>query len=220
MKVIDSSPVLRELLDSRWHKLLEPSLHLLDELDSSLDFTTSVPTAENVLRAFDCDPSSVKVVIFGQDPYPNEDHAMGLAFSVPASVKKIPPSLRNIFSEMKSDVGGNAPNDGDLEYLAEQGVMLLNRGLTINLPDKKVSSLWYGFTEQVAQVLAEQGVIGIFWGNHAQELLHYFPRDKQIFSVHPSPLSAYRGFFGSKPFSAVNRILESEKRSIIKWTKQ
>jgi len=195
-------------------------MHLLDELDSSLDFTTSVPTAENVLRAFDCDPSSVKVVIFGQDPYPNQDHAMGLAFSVPASVKKIPPSLRNIFTEMKSDVGGNAPNDGDLEYLAEQGVMLLNRGLTINLPDKKVSSLWYGFTEQVAQVLAEQGVIGIFWGNHAQELLHYFPRDKQILSVHPSPLSAYRGFFGSKPFSAVNRILESEKRSIIKWTKQ
>jgi uracil-DNA glycosylase len=162
----------------------------------------------------------VKVVIFGQDPYPNQDHAMGLAFSVPASVIKIPPSLRNIFTEMKSDVGGNAPNDGDLEYLAEQGVMLLNRGLTINLPDKKVSSLWYGFTEQVAQVLAEQGVIGIFWGNHAQELLHYFPRDKQILSVHPSPLSAYRGFFGSKPFSAVNRILESEKRSIIKWTKQ
>jgi uracil-DNA glycosylase len=162
----------------------------------------------------------VKVVIFGQDPYPNQDHAMGLAFSVPASVKKVPPSLKNIFTEMKSDVGGNAPNDGDLEYLAEQGVMLLNRGLTINLPDKKVSSLWYGFTEQVAQVLAEQGVIGIFWGNHAQELLHYFPRDKQILSVHPSPLSAYRGFFGSKPFSAVNRILESEKRSTIKWTKQ
>jgi uracil-DNA glycosylase len=220
MKVIDSSPVLRELLDTRWHKLLEPSLHLLDELDLSLDFTTSVPTAENILRAFDCDPSAVKVVIFGQDPYPNQDHAMGLAFSVPASVKKVPPSLKNIFTEMKSDVGGNAPNDGDLEYLAEQGVMLLNRGLTINLPDKKVSSLWYGFTEQVAQVLAEQGVIGIFWGNHAQELLHYFPRDKQILSVHPSPLSAYRGFFGSKPFSAVNRILESEKRSTIKWTKQ
>ena len=220
MKVIDSSPVLRELLDARWHKLLEPSLHLLDELDLSLDFATSVPTAENVLRAFDCDPISVKVVIFGQDPYPNLDHAMGLAFSVPASVKKIPPSLKNIFVEMKNDVGGNAPNDGDLEYLAEQGVMLLNRGLTINLPDKKVNSLWYGFTEQVAQVLAEQGVIGIFWGNHAQELVHHFPKDKQILSVHPSPLSAYRGFFGSKPFSAVNRILENEKRSIIKWTKQ
>jgi uracil-DNA glycosylase len=212
--------VLRDLLDVRWHKLLEPSLHLLDELDLSLDFTTSVPALEKVLKAFDCDPSSVKVVIFGQDPYPNQDHAMGLAFSVPSSVKKVPPSLKNIFAEMKNDVGGNAPSNGDLEYLAQQGVMLLNRGLTINLLDKKVNSLWYGFTDQVAQVLAEQGVIGIFWGNHAQELAPYFPREKQILSVHPSPLSAYRGFFGSKPFSAVNRILETQDKSIIKWTKQ
>jgi len=162
----------------------------------------------------------VKVVILGQDPYPNKDNAMGLAFSVPSTVKRIPPSLRNIFTEIKNDVGGKTPSDGDLEYLAEQGVMLLNRGLTINLPDKKVNSLWYEFTEQVAQVLSEQGVIGIFWGNHAQELSVHFSDDKKILGVHPSPLSAYRGFFGSKPFSAVNRILESEKRSIIKWTKQ
>jgi uracil-DNA glycosylase len=219
MKVIDSSPVLRELLDVRWHKLLEPSLHILDQLDLSLDFRTSVPAAENVLRAFECDPISVKVVIFGQDPYPNEDHAMGLAFSVPAKVKKIPASLKNIFAEMKSDVGGNAPSNGDLEYLAEQGVMLLNRGLTISLPDKKVNSLWYQFTEQVAHVLAELGVIGIFWGNHAQELSVNFSDDKKILGVHPSPLSAYRGFFGSKPFSTVNRILEAENKRSIEWTK-
>ena len=117
-------------------------------------------------------------------------------------------------------MGGIPPSDGDLQYLAEQGVMLLNRGLTINLPDKKVNLLWYGFTEQVSRVMADAGAIGIFWGNQAQELAHYFPKDKQILSVHPSPLSAYRGFFGSKPFSAVNRILESENKSIIKWTKQ
>jgi uracil-DNA glycosylase len=159
-------------------------------------------------------------VIFGQDPYPNQDHAMGLAFSVPSKVKKIPPSLKNIFTEILSDVGGISPTDGDFQYLAEQGVMLLNRGLTINLPAKKVNPLWYGFTEQVARVLGDTGVIGIFWGNQAQELVRYFPKNKQIVSVHPSPLSAYRGFFGSKPFSAVNRILESENKSIIKWTKQ
>jgi uracil-DNA glycosylase len=88
------------------------------------------------------------------------------------------------------------------------------------LPDKKVSSLWYEFTDLVAQVLAEQGVIGIFWGSQAQEIAHYFSKERQILSVHPSPLSAYRGFFGSKPFSAVNRILESENKSLIKWTKQ
>jgi len=211
--------VLRDLLDVRWHKLLEPSLHLLDQLDLSLDFTTTVPAAETVLKAFDCHPSSVKVVIFGQDPYPNKDHAMGLAFSVPSTVKRIPPSLRNIFTEIKNDVGGKTPNNGDLEFLAEQGVMLLNRGLTINLPDKKVNSLWYEFTEQVAQVLAELGVIGIFWGNHAQELSVHFSDDKKILGVHPSPLSAYRGFFGSKPFSTVNRILEAENKKSIKWTK-
>ena len=220
MKVIDSSPVLRDLLDVRWHTLLAPSLHVLDELDKVLDFKASVPATKYIFRAFDCEPTSIKVVIVGQDPYPNRDHAMGLSFSIPPSVKKIPPSLKNIYTEMHSDVGGFSPDTGDLRYLTDQGVMLLNRGLSITLPDKKVNSLWYEFTDLVAQVLAEQGVIGVFWGNQAQEIAHYFPKEKQILSVHPSPLSAYRGFFGSKPFSAVNRILKSENKSLIKWTKQ
>jgi len=220
MKVIDSSPVLRDLLDVRWHTLLAPSLHVLDELDEVLDFKASVPAAKDIFRAFDCEPTSIKVVIVGQDPYPNRDHAMGLSFSIPPSVKKMPASLKNIYTEMHSDVGGASPDNGDLRYLTDQGVMLLNRGLSITLPDKKVNSLWYEFTDLVAQVLAEQGVIGIFWGNQAQEIAHYFPKEKQILSVHPSPLSAYRGFFGSKPFSAVNRILKSENKPLIKWTKQ
>jgi uracil-DNA glycosylase len=220
MKVIDSSPVLRDLLDVRWHTLLAPSLHVLDELDKVLDFKASVPATEDIFRAFECEPTSIKVVIVGQDPYPNRDHAMGLSFSIPKIVKKIPPSLKNIYTEMHSDVGGASPDNGDLRYLTDQGVMLLNRGLSITLPDKKVNSLWYEFTDLVAQVLAEQGVIGIFWGNQAQEIAHYFPKEKQILSVHPSPLSAYRGFFGSKPFSAVNRILKSENKPLIKWTKQ
>ena len=220
MKVIDSSLVLRELLDVRWHTLLAPSLHVLDELDKVLDFKASVPATKDIFRAFECEPTSIKVVIVGQDPYPNRDHAMGLSFSTPPSVKKIPASLKNIYTEMHSDVGGTSPDNGDLRYLTDQGVMLLNRGLSITLPDKKVNSLWYEFTDLVAQVLAEQGVIGIFWGNQAQEIAHYFPKEKQILSVHPSPLSAYRGFFGSKPFSAVNRILKSENKPLIKWTKQ
>ena len=220
MKVIDSSPVLRDLLDVRWHTLLAPSLHVLDELDKVLDFKASVPATKDIFRAFDCEPTSIKVVIVGQDPYPNRDHAMGLSFSIPPNVKKIPPSLKNIYTEMHNDVGGFSPDTGDLSYLTDQGVMLLNRGLSITLPDKKVNSLWYEFTDLVAQVLAEQGVIGVFWGNQAQDIAHYFPKEKQILSVHPSPLSAYRGFFGSKPFSAVNRILKSENKSLIKWTKQ
>ncbi|MSZ37978.1 MAG: uracil-DNA glycosylase, partial [Actinobacteria bacterium] len=167
MRVIDSSPVLRDLLDERWHTLLEPALHLLDKLDQVLDFKISVPAKEEIFRAFECEPSSIRVVIVGQDPYPNKDLAMGLSFSIPPNVKRIPQSLKNIYTEMLSDVGGNAPNNGDLGYLAEQGVMLLNRGLTISLPSKKVNSLWYGFTDSVAQALANQGVIGIFWGNQA-----------------------------------------------------
>ncbi len=220
MKAIDSSPVLKDFLDSRWHKVLASSMYLLDELDTVLDLETSVPSARNIFRAFNCEPNSVKVVIFGQDPYPNQVHAMGLAFSIPPHVQKIPPSLRNIYAEMLNDVGGREPINGDLGYLSDQGVMLLNRCLTISLPSKKVNSLWHGFTDQVAQFLADRGVIGIFWGNQAQELSHFFPEGRKILSAHPSPLSAYRGFFGSKPFSTVNRILESENRSIIEWTNQ
>jgi uracil-DNA glycosylase len=178
-----------------------------------------VPGKEVIFKAFNCDPKKVSVVIFGQDPYPNVEHAMGLAFSVSKDMKKIPASLRNIYTEMISDVG-SAPINGDLSFLSDQGVMLLNRGLTLDLKSKKVEPLWYQFTEEVAQVLGKLGAVGIFWGNQAQELAKYFPEKKRIISVHPSPLSAYKGFFGSKPFSAVNEILSSENKRIINWTKQ
>jgi len=220
MRVIASLPALRDLLDNRWHQILEPSLHLLDALDRELEFTKNVPKKELILRAFECDPSEVKAVIFGQDPYPNPIHAMGISFSVPSDIEIFPPSLRNIFKEMLSDVGGVSPKDGDLTYLAEQGVMLLNRGLSIKLPEKIVNPLWYQFTDQVARALAISGAVGIFWGNQAQELVHAFPETKRIQSAHPSPLSAYRGFFGSKPFSKANGILRSERNVEINWTKQ
>ena len=216
--MLDSSHVLRNCLDIRWHKLLEPSLYILDSLDKVLDFKTSVPKPEKIFTAFQCDPESVKVVIFGQDPYPNPNHAMGLSFSIPTEVEKFPASLRNIYTEMLSDVGGKMPESGDLTYLANQGVMLLNRGLSISLPEKSVNPLWYQFTNHVAEVLATIGVVGIFWGNQAQELAHFFPEYKRIVSPHPSPLSAYRGFFGSKPFSQVNSILKSENKDQINWT--
>jgi uracil-DNA glycosylase len=121
---------------------------------------------------------------------------------------------------MKNDVGGVDPVDGDLSHLSEQGVMLLNRGLSLDIESKKVNQLWYEFTNDVAKVLGAAGVVGIFWGNQAQELVKYFPENKRVVSVHPSPLSAYRGFFGSKPFSTVNNILLSEGKKAIKWKKQ
>jgi len=210
--------VLRNSLDIRWHDLLEPSLSLLDSLDQVLDFKKNVPNSENILRAFQCDPKNVKVVIFGQDPYPNPQHAMGLSFSIPSHVKTLPGSLRNIYKEMRDDVGGTTPKNGDLSYLADQGVMLLNRGLCISLPEKHVNPHWYQFTNHVAQILGKLGVVGVFWGNQAKDLSHFFPEERRIVSAHPSPLSAYRGFFGSKPFSSVNTILKSENKEEIKWT--
>lgn len=219
MRAHDSLPALNQYLDPRWRDVFPSSMDLLEKLENKIDFSTCVPGKEVIFKAFNCDPKEVSVVIFGQDPYPNEEHAMGLAFSVSKDVKKIPASLRNIYTEMVSDIG-SAPTNGDLSFLSDQGVMLLNRGLTLDLKSKKVEPLWYQFTEEVAQVLGKLSAVGIFWGNQAQELAKYFPEKKRIINVHPSPLSAYKGFFGSKPFSAVNEILSSENKRTINWTKQ
>ena len=218
MKVIDSSPVLRELLDTRWHKLLEPSLHLLDELDLSLDFATSVPAVENVLRAFDCDPRAVKVVIFGQDPYPNQDHAMGLAFSVPADVEPLPASLKNIFKELKSDLAIVRSN-GDLSDWSDQGVLLLNMSLTV-LPNESGSHSkvgWQEITEKIIKDIAKRGALAVLWGREAQLMSEHFAPEDLFTAPHPSPLSVYRGFYESKPFSKVNKRLAEKGLTPIKW---
>lgn len=220
MRVRDFLPALSEYLDPRWRVLLPNSAQILEKLENEIDFSQSVPSKELIFKAFECNPKDVSVVIFGQDPYPNQSHAMGLAFSVTDDVSPLPASLRNIFLELISDIGGDVPNAGDLSYLSEQGVMLLNRGLTLALKTKKVHPLWYEFTDEVAQVLAKLGVVGIFWGKQAQELAKYFPVNKRILGVHPSPLSAYKGFFGSKPFSKANEILLADDKTAINWTEQ
>lgn len=220
MRVRDFLPALSEYLDPRWRVLLPNSAQILEKLENEIDFSQSVPSKELIFKAFECNPKDVSVVIFGQDPYPNQSHAMGLAFSVTDDVSPLPASLRNIFLELISDIGGDVPNAGDLSYLSEQGVMLLNRGLTLDLKTKKVHPLWYEFTVEVAQVLAKLGVVGIFWGKQAQELAKYFPVNKRILGVHPSPLSAYKGFFGSKPFSKANEILLADDKTAINWTEQ
>jgi uracil-DNA glycosylase len=186
MKVIDSSPVLRDLLDVRWHTLLAPSLHVLDELDKVLDFKASVPATKDIFKAFDCEPTSIKVVIVGQDPYPNRDHAMGLSFSIPPIVKKIPPSLKNIYTEMHSDVGGISPDTGDLRYLADQGVMLLNRGLSITLPDKKVSS-----RSSVSRTRSNW----YFLGKSGTRDRALFPKREADFKRSPKPFICISRFF-------------------------
>jgi uracil-DNA glycosylase len=220
MRVRASLPELKSFLDPRWREILAPALPLLDVMEREIDFARSVPQKDQIFKSFECEPHEVVAVIFGQDPYPNALHAMGLAFSVKEDVKKLPASLKNIFTELRSDVGLQETQNGDLSYLSEQGVMLLNRGLTLDLDSKKVHPLWYEFTTIVAQVLARHDVVGIFWGNQAQELAQYFPQSRRVLGVHPSPLSAYRGFFGSKPFSRTNQILKTENKKQIVWTKQ
>ena len=157
-------------------------------------------------------------MIFGQDPYPTRGHAHGLAFSVDQSVTTLPPSLRNIFTELSSDCGVTR-NSGDLSDWFGQGVLLVNRVLTTHIGVSLAHSDfgWQDVTHAVAQELGKHDVVAILWGKSAGELAHYFRPEWRIESVHPSPLSAYRGFFGSKPFSRCNEILLVNQKTPIRW---
>ena len=178
------------------------------------------PVQDLVLRAFKLAPSDVKVVSVGQDPYPNPDHACGLAFSVPKGVKNLPPTLINIRKELVSDLGLRISETGDLSVWGDRGVMLLNRSLT-TVPGQSLAHIskgWESVTNEVISYLATKPVIFLLWGKRAAELSPIIPLEQQICGVHPSPLSAYRGFFGSKPFSAVNLKLAELGKQTIDWT--
>lgn len=204
-----------DLLPSDWQKHLEKQD--LDQIQARIGDHFQ-PSAENIFAAFQIPIEEVKVLIVGQDPYPNPEHAMGLAFSVPSTVSKLPPSLLNIFKELKSDLGVIRSN-GDLSDWNDQGVMLLNRTLTIGKLgiESHLGLGWEIFTEKVIKVLAERGVKAILWGNQAQSFEKLFPDNNFISAAHPSPLAAYRGFFGSKPFSSINKMLKEEGSTPINW---
>ena len=159
----------------------------------------------------------VKIVILGQDPYPNAKDAMGLAFSVGQN-QRLPASLKNIFIELEDDLGIKR-SDGDLSDWLDQGVMLLNMSLTVmpGVPASHSKIGWQRFTEPIVKSLADHGVIALLWGNQAQEMNKYFENGDSFTAPHPSPLSAYRGFFGSKPFSKVNLRLIEKGITPIKW---
>ena len=182
-----------------------------------------LPAPENIFRAFQTPLSDVKVLIVGQDPYPDPKYPMGLSFSVNPDVRPVPQSLRNIYKEIVDDIGGDIPENGDLSYLAEQGVMLLNRTLTVEAgkPNSHQGKGWEKITEHAIKVLNERDkpLVAILWGSNARQLKEFLTSDKiQIIeSAHPSPLSARRGFFGSKPFSKTNLYLEMNGLKPIKW---
>lgn len=179
-----------------------------------------LPAANNILRALSYPFDQVKVLIVGQDPYPTPGHAMGLSFSVTPGTK-IPGSLRNIFAELEEDLGCPRPFSGDLTPWAEQGVCLLNRVLTVSpgAPASHQGRGWEEITDQAIRALVarNQPLVAILWGKQAQSLTPLLGDTPTVLSPHPSPLSAHRGFFGSKPFSTTNELLEAQGATPIQW---
>jgi len=208
---------LFEQLHSDWQGVLSSKRELIGHIESKLDGSVA-PDYSKIFRALSNSIQSTSVVIFGQDPYPTKGHAHGLAFSVDNSVSPLPPSLRNIFEELRTDCAITR-NSGDLSDWFDQGVMLMNRVLSTETGASMahLNLGWQEVTDAVAQELGKHDVVAILWGKNAGELAKYFRPDWRIESVHPSPLSAYRGFFGSKPFSRCNEILESSNKISIRW---
>ena len=210
---------LFDQLHPDWQEALSQLRGQIDLIDSKLQTADLAPEYENVMRALSVSIESISVVIIGQDPYPTPGHAHGLAFSVSSSVTPLPASLRNIFKELESDVGIPVSANGDLSRWVQQGVLLLNRILTTESGYSLKHELlgWQKITNEIARILGQRPVVAILWGKNAQELSHLFDPGLTITSAHPSPLSAYRGFFGSKPFSQTNQLLESIGLPVIRW---
>ena len=202
-----------------WFPILEP---LQDDIVSTFDLVSKgqyIPAIDRIFAPLSVAIDEVKVVIVGQDPYPNAEYADGFAFSVRPEISPFPASLINVFKELESDLGSPMPTDGNLERWALQGVLLINRTLT-TIPGESHAhqkSGWMAITEVIIREVASRGAVAILWGGNAQQMSDYFESSRVIKSAHPSPLSAYRGFFGSKPFSQSNSMLEQIGKTKISW---
>lgn len=180
-----------------------------------------LPAGSDVLRAFSYPFDEIKVLIIGQDPYPTPGHAMGLSFSTQPGVRPLPRSLGNIFKELSSDLDIPAPADGDLTPWSRQGVALFNRVLTVQ-PGNAGSHRrkgWEEITEVAIRALAQrdQPLVAILWGRDAQSTQQFLGDTPCVMSPHPSPLSASRGFFGSRPFSRTNELLSAQGAEVVDW---
>ncbi|TDO36339.1 uracil-DNA glycosylase [Kribbella sp. VKM Ac-2527] len=221
-----SPKTLGDLIAPDWAEALAPveatvsrmGEFLRDEIAAGRGY---LPAGENVLRAFQRPLANVKVLVVGQDPYPTPGHPVGLSFSVAPDVRPIPRSLANIYRELMADVDAPAPSNGDLTPWADQGVLMLNRVLTVQ-PGKPASHRgkgWEAVTEQAIRALVARGgpLVAILWGRDAQTLKPMLGTVPSIESAHPSPMSADRGFFGSRPFSRVNALLAEQGGAPIDW---
>jgi uracil-DNA glycosylase len=214
---------LSELIDPGWAEALAP---VATQVAAMGDFLRAngpyLPAGANVLRAFARPFAEVKVLIVGQDPYPTPGHPIGLSFAVERSVRPIPRSLQNIYKELNADLGVETPEHGDLSAWADQGVMLLNRVLTVK-PGASGSHRgkgWEAITATAIHALVERGgpLVAILWGRDAISLEPMLGSVPVVKSVHPSPLSASGGFFGSKPFSRANALLVQQGATPIDWS--
>ena len=197
---------------------------LMTRLEKAYQNEDIWPKQENLFTAFNlCSFDAVKVVILGQDPYPTPGHAHGLSFSVPSTIQPLAKSLQNIFKEFETDLNRTAPIHGYLSQWAKEGVLLINSVLTVQAgkPQSHQNWGWEYYTDHVISTISKEkaGVIFILWGNSARKKAILIDKSRHyvIESSHPSPLSAYRGFFGSKPFSKTNELLALQDKKKINW---
>jgi uracil-DNA glycosylase len=214
-----------EQMHPSWQAALVDAKPMLESIEAKLSVKTGefVPAKELVMRAFEQPLDQIRVLIVGQDPYPTAGHAIGLSFAVNNDVKLLPRSLKNILIELKDDLGKTVSAEGDLSRWTNQGVLLLNRHLTTDLAEAGAHGEigWAAFTDKVIDVLNRKlgrKLVAILWGAQAQQLSSALCDCTVLSSAHPSPLSARRGFFGSKPFSKTNKALIEVGEQPIDWS--
>lgn len=218
---------LAELVHPSWAEALAPVEDVITQMGQFLREEVAagrgyLPAGEHVLRAFTIPLPDVRVLVVGQDPYPTPGHPIGLSFAVAPEVRPLPRSLVNIYTELVDDLGVTPPTSGDLTPWAEQGVMLLNRCLTVGpgRPNSHQGRGWETVTDRAIEVLAARGgpLVAILWGRNARSLAPALGPVPRVESAHPSPLSARSGFFGSRPFSRVNDLLAQQGAAPIDWS--
>ncbi len=218
---------LRDLVDPGWAEALAPveaDVHrmgdwLRDEVAAGRHY---LPAGDVVLRAFTQPFDDVKVLVVGQDPYPTPGHPIGLSFAVDPHVRPVPRSLANIYRELRDDLGVTPPEHGDLRAWSEQGVLLLNRVLTVEAgaAGSHRGKGWEAVTDQAVRALVARGkpLVAVLWGAQAASVRPLLGDTPVVASAHPSPLSASRGFFGSRPFSQVDALLREQGADPVDWT--
>jgi uracil-DNA glycosylase len=218
---------LEQVVEPGWAAALAPVAGRIAELGDFLRGEVAagngyLPRGDQVLRAFTRPFADVRVLVVGQDPYPTPGHPVGLSFSVAPGVRPLPRSLQNVFRELEADVGCPRPDDGDLSPWSDQGVLLLNRVLTVR-PGASGSHRgrgWEDVTDQAIRALVARGapLVAVLWGRDAQTLRPLLGDTPRVESAHPSPMSADRGFFGSRPFSRVNALLAQQGAAPVDWS--